>query len=174
MIHLILGGSRSGKSALAERLAAESGKEVHYIATATAEDTEMQARIERHRAQRPAHWALTEEPWALAQLIHSHHDPKQLLLVDCLTLWLSNHLLRPTPSDLHALQDDLCKALEQCSAEVILVSNEVGMGIVPMGAISRQFADHAGWLNQGVARVADRVTLVTAGLPLPLKGGSSL
>jgi len=129
----------------------------------------MQDRIERHKNQRPAHWALTEEAFDLASLITSHQDPQELLLVDCLTLWLSNHLLHPDKPDLHKNTESLCEALSQSKASIILVSNEVGMGIVPMGAISREFADHAGWLNQAVARVSDRVSFVAAGLPLTLK-----
>lgn len=171
MIHLILGGARSGKSSYAERLAAESGLAVRYLATAAAGDAEMQARIERHRQQRPAHWAVHEEPLRLSEAIRAHTDPGELLLVDCLTLWLSNQLLHPSEPDLERLREELCEALAACPGEVVLVSNEVGMGIVPMGELSRRFADHAGWLNQAVARVADRVTLVAAGLPLALKSG---
>ena len=169
MIHFVLGGARSGKSTLAEQLAADSGLRVRYVATATAGDGEMQDRIERHQAQRPAHWALVEEPLQLSKLIKAHSDAQELLLIDCLTLWLSNHLLHPNKLDLHKLREDLCETLEKSQCDIIIVSNEVGMGIVPMGAISREFADHAGWLNQAVARVADRVTFVAAGLPLTLK-----
>lgn len=169
MIHLVLGGARSGKSSYAETLAKESGKVVHYIATATAGDSEMHERIARHKAQRPHGWLLTEEPLALSEEIASHMQSDKLLLVDCLTLWLSNQLLHPSQPDLFDLQAALCRSLSHCATDVILVSNEVGMGIVPMGEISRRFTDHAGWLNQAVARVADRVTFVAAGLPLSLK-----
>lgn len=168
MIQLILGGARSGKSSLAELLASQGTQPVHYVATATAGDDEMQARIERHQAQRPAHWQLTEEPLALTNVIKQHHHGT--LLVDCLTLWLSNQLLLNPQPDLDTLRDELCEALQQCAAPIILVSNEVGLGVVPMGEISRQFVDHAGWLNQAVARVADRVILVTAGIPQVLTG----
>lgn len=168
MIHLVLGGARSGKSTFAEQLAADSGKAVRYIATATGDDAEMQDRIARHQTQRPSHWTLSEQPLALAQLI-AEQQGDELLLVDCLTLWLSNHLLHPEPEDLHQLQSELCEALQHCTADVVLVSNEVGQGIVPMGELSRRFVDHAGWLNQAVARVADHVTLISAGLPLSLK-----
>lgn len=171
MIHLVFGGARSGKSTFAEETAAASGRNVRYIATATAGDSEMQDRIERHQAQRPSHWALSEEPLHLSKLIREHDAAQEeLLLVDCLTLWLSNHLFHPDKPDLQCLREDLCEALEQSQSDIILVSNEVGMGIVPMGEISREFVDHSGWLNQAVARVADRVTFVAAGLPLNLKG----
>lgn len=175
MIHLIFGGARSGKSTFAEKTAAAFKKNVRYIATATAGDSEMQDRIERHQAQRPSHWALAEEPLHLSKFIREHAAAQEeLLLVDCLTLWLSNHLFHPNKSDLQYLREDLCETLEQAQSDIILVSNEVGMGIVPMGEISREFVDHSGWLNQAVARVADRVTFVAAGLPLDLKGSSAL
>jgi len=179
---LILGGARSGKSALAERMARESGKEVVYLATAHAGDGEMGARIAHHRARRPAHWATLEEPLALAALLRRECTPGRLLLVDCLTLWLTNLILcgeSPFPeagelilparfdAERQALLNLLDKGL---AGELILVSNEVGMGIVPLGALSRRFADEAGRLNQDVAARASRVILVAAGLPLVLKG----
>lgn len=170
MIQLILGGARSGKSSLAEHLAAASGKSVSYIATATAGDSEMACRIARHRQQRPAHWTVLEEPLALSEQLRALDNSTDILLVDCLTLWLSNHLLSSEPERLDTLRDDLCQTLQQLQCDVILVSNEVGMGIVPMGAINRQFVDQAGWLNQAVARCADRVVLVVAGCPMILKG----
>lgn len=170
MIQLILGGARSGKSSLAESLAEQLDKPVSYLATATAGDEEMQARIERHQQQRPSHWHLIEEQLALTECIRQHSASEGVLLVDCLTLWLSNQLFKTPAGDLDSLRDELCAALQCCNADVILVSNEVGLGVVPMGAVSRQFVDHAGWLNQAVARVADRVVLVSAGLPLLLKG----
>ncbi len=170
MIQLILGGARSGKSNFAEQLAAQATEKVCYIATATAEDSEMQARIARHRTQRPAHWQVREEPLELSRVIREPAHGAELLLVDCLTLWLSNQLLHPQQPSLERLREELCATLAQSSVPVILVSNEVGLGVVPLGEISRQFVDHAGWLNQAVARVADRVILISAGLPLVLKG----
>lgn len=170
MIHLVFGGARSGKSTFAEETATASGLNVRYIATATAGDGEMQDRIERHQTQRPSHWALVEEPLHLSKLIQEHSAAQELLLVDCLTLWLSNHLFHPDKPDLQCLRENLCEALERSQSDIILVSNEVGMGIVPRGEISREFVDHSGWLNQAIARVADRVTFVAAGLPLNLKG----
>lgn len=179
---LILGGARSGKSALAERLARESGKDVAYLATAHAGDGEMHARIAHHRARRPPHWATLEEPLALATLLRRECTAGRLLLVDCLTLWLTNLMLcgdEPLPEAgvllLPARFDDERAALLELldaglPGELILVSNEVGMGIVPLGALSRRFADEAGRLNQDVAARTGRVILVAAGLPLVLKG----
>lgn len=179
---LILGGARSGKSALAERLARESDKEVVYLATAHAGDGEMGARIAHHRARRPAHWATLEEPLALAALLRRECTAGRLVLVDCLTLWLTNLMLcgdEPLPEAGELLlparfDDERAALLELLDAglpgELILVSNEVGMGIVPLGALSRRFADEAGRLNHDVAARAGRVILVAAGLPLVLKG----
>ena len=179
---LILGGARSGKSALAERLARESGKDVAYLATAHAGDGEMHARIAHHRARRPAHWATLEEPLALAALLRRECTAGRLVLVDCLTLWLTNLMLCGAAPLAEAgelvlparFDDERAALLELLDAglpgELILVSNEVGMGIVPLGALSRRFADEAGRLNQDVAARTGRVILVAAGLPLVLKG----
>lgn len=179
---LIFGGARSGKSAYAERLAAESGKEVIYIATGSAGDSEMAARIEHHRKQRPAHWTTVEEGLALAETLHSWRAPQRVVLVDCLTLWLSNLLFSDgkqypeigaveLPERFHAERAALLAEVARADAgAVILVSNEVGMGIVPYGAISRAFTDEAGRLNQAIAAACDHVAFVAAGLPLTLKG----
>jgi adenosylcobinamide kinase/adenosylcobinamide-phosphate guanylyltransferase len=178
---LVLGGARSGKSAYAERLAIESGKEVVYIATAGAGDGEMAARIAQHRRQRPAAWCTVEEPLALADALGKCSGTGQLVLVDCLTLWLSNLMFSqdqdyPTvgpielPARFHLERARLLEALAQFTGELVLVSNEVGMGIVPFGAVSRCFADEAGRLNQAVAARCTRVVFVAAGLPLFLKG----
>jgi adenosylcobinamide kinase/adenosylcobinamide-phosphate guanylyltransferase len=179
---LILGGARSGKSALAERLAQESGREVTYIATSRAGDGEMSARIAHHRARRPAHWHTVEEALLLADTLRRTCTAGRLVLVDCLTLWLTNLMLDgaaavPEVGDFalpphfdqqrHALLDLLDAGLP---GELLLVSNEVGMGIVPMGALARRYADEAGRLHQAVAARAERVILVAAGLPLVLKG----
>jgi len=179
---LVFGGARSGKSAYAERLAAASGKEVVYIATATAGDAEMAARIAHHRAQRPAAWQTVEQPTALAAALAAWRAPERLVLVDCLTLWLSNLMFSDgkhypdvgaiaLPDCFHEERAALLAELEADRGDVLLVSNEVGMGIVPWGAVSRSYADEAGRLNQSVAAVCDRVVLVAAGLPLMLKGG---
>jgi adenosylcobinamide kinase/adenosylcobinamide-phosphate guanylyltransferase len=177
---LVLGGARSGKSAHAEMLAAQSGKEVVYLATAAAGDTEMARRIALHRAGRPAHWHTVEQPLALAATLATWRAPHRLVLVDCLTLWLSNLLFADgshypevgeiaLPASFHAERAALLEQLGQQGGEVVLVSNEVGMGIVPVGAVTRAFADEAGRLNQAVAAACDRVVLVAAGLPLVLK-----
>jgi adenosylcobinamide kinase/adenosylcobinamide-phosphate guanylyltransferase len=172
MRELILGGARSGKSALAERRAAESGLEVCYLATAEARDDEMDARIAHHRARRPGHWQTIEEPIALAAVLQREAREGRLLLIDCLTLWLSN-LLTSVPADEARFERErqaLLDTLSSLPGHIILVSNEVGMGIVPMGELSRRFCDEAGWLNQAVAEHCQRVTFVAAGLPLILKG----
>ncbi|MEW5943826.1 MAG: bifunctional adenosylcobinamide kinase/adenosylcobinamide-phosphate guanylyltransferase [Pseudomonadota bacterium] len=168
MKELILGGARSGKSALAETLALESGLAVTYIATATAGDAEMAERIAHHAARRPAAWAVVEEPIRLAAALQRAAQPDRCLLVDCLTLWLNNAI-----ADEELFQREraaLLQALPELAGRIILVSNEVGMGVVPLGEATRRFCDEAGRLHQELARLCDRVTLVAAGLPLLLKG----
>ena len=178
---LVLGGARSGKSAYAERLALESGKEVVYLATSRAGDAEMAARIAHHRERRPAHWQTVEEELALAASLRAHSAPNRIVLVDCLTLWLSNLLFCDgrewpevgavtLPERFHAERAALLELLADAPGDIVFVSNEVGMGIVPWGAVSRCFADEAGRLNQDVAARAERVVFVAAGLPLVLKG----
>lgn len=178
---LLLGGARSGKSALAERLARGSGKQVVYLATAHAGDGEMAARIEHHRARRPTEWETVEEATALADRLRELCAPGRIVLVDCLTLWLTNLMFAEGqvypelgPVTLPALfaqeRAALLDWLDNAEGEVIFVSNEVGMGIVPFGAVSRCFADEAGRLNQEVAARCERVLFVAAGLPLVLKG----
>lgn len=170
MITLVLGGARSGKSRLAERLADGSDRSVCYVATAEARDQEMQRRIAHHRERRPAHWLLEEEPLQLADCLRRQDGPGNLLLVDCLTLWLTNLLLSEDPSLFERERDALLGALPGLQSEVLLVSNEVGLGIVPMGELSRRFQDEAGWLNQRLAEISDRVIFTVAGLPHYLKG----
>jgi len=179
---LVLGGARSGKSALAERLARDSGKDVVYLATSRAGDSEMAERIAHHRARRPTVWRTVEEPTGLARTLRELCAPGRIVLVDCLTLWLSNlmfscHQDYPEvgPIDLAPLflaeRAALLDWLDQPSGgEVVFVSNEVGMGVVPYGAISRAFVDEAGRLHQDVAARCERVLFVAAGLPLALKG----
>ena len=181
MRELIFGGARSGKSLLAEKRAVESGLPVIYVATAQALDGEMQRRIAHHQARRPATWGLVESPLNLAASLQQHAAPGICLLVDCLTLWLSNLLFAGVAAQQAeagqgldcALFDGETRALIDClphlPGKIILVSNEVGCGIVPMNAVSRLFADEQGRLNQRVAAVCERVTLVAAGLPLELK-----
>lgn len=180
---LLLGGARSGKSGLAERIARESGKDVVYVATSYAGDAEMSARIEHHRARRPAGWKTVEEPTSLAATLRILCAPDRIVLVDCLTLWLTNLMFSTQrefpdvgPVDLPPLfVDERAALLDWLDAtpagDVVFVSNETGMGIVPYGAVSRAFVDEAGRLNQDVAARCDRVLFVAAGLPLVLKGG---
>jgi adenosylcobinamide kinase/adenosylcobinamide-phosphate guanylyltransferase len=179
---LVFGGARSGKSAFAESLSLASGKEVVYVATSRAGDAEMAERIAHHRGRRPAGWSTVEEELALARVLHEQCAPHRLVLVDCLTLWLSNLMFCDgraypevgaveLPERFHAERAALLAALEQgLPGEVVFVSNEVGMGIVPCGAISRTYVDEAGRLNQAIAARAARVVFVAAGLPLVLKG----
>jgi adenosylcobinamide kinase/adenosylcobinamide-phosphate guanylyltransferase len=183
MRELIFGGARSGKSALAERRASESGLRVIYVATAQALDEEMRRRIAHHQARRPASWGLVEAPLELAATLRRQAAAEVCLLVDCLTLWLSNLLFAGEAArqaeagqavDDRLLRDEtqaLIDVLPQLSGRIILVSNEVGWGIVPMAPVSRLFADEQGRLNQRVAAVCERVTLVAGGLPLRLKPG---
>ncbi|BDU23109.1 bifunctional adenosylcobinamide kinase/adenosylcobinamide-phosphate guanylyltransferase [Dyella sp. GSA-30] len=167
---LILGGARSGKSALAERLAIASGREVVYVATGQAGDGEMAARIAHHRAQRPAHWLTIEEPVKLADKLGDHAREDRCLLVDCLTLWLTNLLCDPDPGCFERERAALLERLPRMPGELLLVSNEVGLGIVPMGELSRRFVDEAGRLHQAIAALCPRVLFAAAGLPLVLKG----
>lgn len=169
MKELILGGSRSGKSSLAEQRASESGLAVTYIASATAGDEEMAARIAQHRARRPASWGIVEEPLHLAQVLREHAAPERCLLVDCLTLWLTNLLCAHDETLFQQERAAFLDTLPTLPGQLILVSNEVGMGIVPVGELTRRFSDEAGWLNQETARICERVTLMVAGLPYPLK-----
>jgi adenosylcobinamide kinase / adenosylcobinamide-phosphate guanylyltransferase len=167
---LILGGARSGKSALAESLARDSALAVTYIATATAGDEEMRARIVHHRSRRPADWALAEEPVRLASVLQIHAAPNACLIVDCLTLWLNNLLAAEDESLFSSERAALLETLPGLPGRILLVSNEVGMGIVPLGELSRKFCDEAGRLHQDLARICGRVVFVAAGLPLVLKG----
>ncbi len=169
---LILGGARSGKSALAERLAEASGLQVVYVATAAAEDGEMEQRIACHRQRRPAVWQTLEAPLRLAEVLAAESAPGRCLLVDCLTLWLSNLLLLEEGARLETERDELLRVVPQLPGRLILVSNEVGMGIVPMGELSRRFQDESGWLHQSLAVCCDRVVMMVAGLPQVLKGES--
>jgi adenosylcobinamide kinase/adenosylcobinamide-phosphate guanylyltransferase len=170
MHELILGGARSGKSRLAERLAGESGLAVTYIATSQALDGEMDARIRQHRARRPAHWDLVEEPLELARVLREQAAAERCLLVDCLTLWLSNLLMLEDEARLDAERDALLACLGDLPGRVILVSNETGLGVVPLGELSRRYVDAAGWLHQALAAQCQRVVFSVAGLPMVLKG----
>ncbi len=174
---LILGGARSGKSAYAEKLADRmrelSGLDVTYIATAQVYDDEFAARIQHHKDRRPPHWALAEEPHYLARTLQANAAAQRCLIVDCLTLWLAQWICKdcnpPAESSWQAERAALLELLPSLPGQIILVSNEVGMGIVPLGEINRRFQDEQGRLNQAVAAVSDEVLFVAAGLPLKLK-----
>jgi len=170
MLELILGGARSGKSRFAERLAAESGLAVTYIATSQALDGEMSARIAHHRQRRPVHWSLVEEPLQLARVLREQAAPQRCLLVDCLTLWLTNLLMLDDAARLAEARDALLECLPELPGRIILVSNETGLGVVPLGELTRRYVDEAGWLHQAVADRTQRVTFMVAGLPMTLKG----
>ncbi|WLI46041.1 bifunctional adenosylcobinamide kinase/adenosylcobinamide-phosphate guanylyltransferase [Pseudomonas beijingensis] len=170
MLQLILGGARSGKSRLAEKLAADTGLPVTYIATSQPLDGEMNQRIAQHRARRPAEWTLVEEPLALARVLRENATHGQCLLVDCLTLWLTNLLMLDDTEQLNAEREALLDSLAVLPGEIIFVSNETGMGVVPLGELTRRYVDEAGWLHQALAERCQRVVLTVAGLPLTLKG----
>lgn len=165
---LVLGGARSGKSAFAERLVAKTGLSRHYIATGRAFDDEMRARIARHREDRGDGWQTHEEPLALATRIRDVARADRAVLVDCLTLWVTNLMLEGR--DITAEFSSLLEAIRQVPGRIVLVSNEVGLGIVPDNRMAREFRDHAGRLHQQVAALVPEVYFVAAGLPLKMKG----
>ena len=164
---LVLGGARSGKSRHAERLALGSGLAPVYVATAQALDAEMAARIARHRARRGASWRTVEEPLDLVGALRRECADGRAVLVDCLTLWLTNLMVAKRP--VRAELAGLVELLPTLPGALVLVSNEVGLGIVPSDAMARVFIDHAGWLHQRIAELADLVVFMAAGLPLQLK-----
>ena len=172
MHQLILGGARSGKSRLAEKLASNSALEVIYIATSQPLDGEMNARVAHHRERRPAEWGLIEEPLELARVLRENANAERCLLVDCLTLWLTNLLMLDDPARLAQEREALLECLATLPGEVLLVSNETGMGVVPLGELTRRYVDEAGWLHQALAERCQRVVLTVAGLPLTLKGSA--
>jgi adenosylcobinamide kinase/adenosylcobinamide-phosphate guanylyltransferase len=167
-VTFILGGARSGKSRHAETLVTGAAGAGTYIATAEPGDAEMAARIAEHRSRRGTFWQTVEAPLDLAPAILAHADPARPILVDCLTLWLSNLMGagRIVPHE----AETLCAALRDAAGPIVLVANEVGLGLVPETPLGRAFRDEAGRLNQAIAAVADRVIFVAAGLPLLLKG----
>lgn len=164
---LVLGGARSGKSRFAEQLARESGLVRVYLATATAGDDEMRARIAHHRAQRGEDWRTVEEPLALVDVLTREAGEGRVVLVDCLTLWLSN--LMHASRDVEAETKALAEWLRDTRHPVLLVSNEVGLGLVPETPLGRDFRDAQGRLNQAIAAAVPNVAFVAAGLPLWLK-----
>ncbi|MCF5668574.1 bifunctional adenosylcobinamide kinase/adenosylcobinamide-phosphate guanylyltransferase [Pseudomonas marginalis] len=170
MLQLILGGARSGKSRLAERLANDSALPVIYIATSQPLDGEMNARVALHRQRRPDDWGLIEEPVELARVLRENAAVGQCLLVDCLTLWLTNLLMLEDVERLALEREQLLETLASLPGEIIFVSNETGLGVVPLGELTRRYVDEAGWLHQALAERCQRVVLTVAGLPLTLKG----
>ena len=167
-VTLVLGGARSGKSAFAEALAHDARERCVYVATAERMDDEMAARIEAHRARRGTRWRTVEATIDLAEAIRRESTPRACLLVDCLTVWLGNLVHRG--HDVDAAREALLESLAAAPGSVVLVANEVGLGIVPDNAMARAFRDHAGRLNQAVAAVAGRVYFVAAGIPMTMKG----
>jgi adenosylcobinamide kinase/adenosylcobinamide-phosphate guanylyltransferase len=167
---LVLGGARSGKSRHAERLVLESGLAPVHVATAEALDEEMAARIAEHRRRRGARWRTLEEPLDLVPALQGECRPGRAVLVDCLTLWLTNLMVEGRP--VRAEMEGFLAALPRLEGTLVLVSNEVGLGIVPTDAMARAFIDHAGWLHQRIAEQADVVVLMAAGLPVHLKSPS--
>ena len=175
---LILGGQKSGKSRRAELLARQwvqqsPAHRAVMIATAQPWDDEMRLRIARHqqeRAERVPGMTTVEEPLALAEAIARHSTPATLVVVDCLTLWLTNLLVLDDPQRLQHERDALLQVLGELPGRIILVSNETGLGVVPLGELTRRYVDEAGWLHQAVAAACDRVIFTVAGLPMILKG----
>jgi len=167
--YLILGGARSGKSHYAEKLALESGKEIVYIATTIIMDDEIAQRVSRHKKDRPAEWITVEEPLGLAKSLEKWASPERVVLIDCLTMWLTNLLSDTDKSLLNNERDQLLTCLPNIPGTLIFVSNEVSMGVIPMGELTRQFVDEAGLLHQRLAECVDSVTLMVAGLPHHLK-----
>ncbi|TAN45182.1 MAG: bifunctional adenosylcobinamide kinase/adenosylcobinamide-phosphate guanylyltransferase [Nitrospirae bacterium] len=166
-ITFIIGGARSGKSSLALKKASDKQGKKAYIATAQAFDDEMKARIEKHKKERSAEWDCFEEPLELARLLSGLQGKYEVLLIDCLTLWLSNIML--AEKSIEDEIDSLIVSLNGIDSSLFLVSNEVGLGIVPDNPLGRRFRDLAGTLNQRVAAAADDVYLVAAGIPVKIK-----
>jgi adenosylcobinamide kinase/adenosylcobinamide-phosphate guanylyltransferase len=171
MIRFIIGGARSGKSSYAENLAKHNDSGVIYVATAQAYDDEMHGRIEQHKQQRPGEWLTFEEPLEISKVIQDESHSKNCLLIDCLTLWLTNLLC--ADKNIADYKQQLINALNNAKGDIILVSNETGMGVVPMGELTRRYCDEAGWLHQEVAALADQVVLMVAGIPVVIKPMSS-
>ncbi|RBP83226.1 bifunctional adenosylcobinamide kinase/adenosylcobinamide-phosphate guanylyltransferase [Marinomonas rhizomae] len=169
MKHLVLGGVRSGKSAFAQEQVAACGKPVCYVATSQVWDADMADRVRLHKDNRPKEWRLIEEPVSLASVLHSLNSPDQAVIVECFTLWMTNLLGLENEVRLEEEKQALLMAIEVFEGDLVLVSSEVGLGIMPMNALARRFGDEAGAMNQALAELTDRVTFVAAGLPLPLK-----
>lgn len=170
MKELILGGVRSGKSRLAEQRANDSGLDVVYVATAEVRDEEMRRRVAEHQARRPGDWRSVEAGRNLAAVLRREAQARRCVLVDCLTLWLTQLLCAADETLLRREVDALLEVLPTLPGHIIMVGNETNMGVVPMGELSRRYCDEAGRLHQAVAQCCERVTLTVAGLPLNLKG----
>jgi adenosylcobinamide kinase / adenosylcobinamide-phosphate guanylyltransferase len=166
---LVLGGVRSGKSRYAETLARAHGGPVTVIATATADDDEIRVRIAAHRARRPAEWTVVEEPICLADALRAAASPSGIVVIECLTLWLTNLLLSARRASFEPQRNALLDSLASLTGDQVFVSNEVGQGVIPANALARTFADEAGQLHQRLAVRCERVVLLAAGLPLILK-----
>jgi adenosylcobinamide kinase/adenosylcobinamide-phosphate guanylyltransferase len=170
---LILGGARSGKSAYAEKQAEFSGFPVTYIATAQVWDEEMATRVRRHQERRPGHWCLVEEPFHLAEALRARAASGHCVIVDCMTLWLAQWICpeckAPADGNWESERAAVLELIPTLPGKIILVSNEVGMGIVPLGEINRRFQDEQGRLNQALAAACDNAVFIAAGLPLTLK-----
>ncbi len=170
MRELILGGTRSGKSRYAEQVALDRRDALLYLATATAEDSEMKKRIAHHQQRRSHEWELIEESIQLSSVLQQEARDGRTILVECLTLWLTNLLLQQDETVLDREVNLLIKTLPELPGTTLLVGNETGMGVVPMDPLTRRYCDEAGKLHQRLAAICDRVTLVVAGLPQKLKG----
>ena len=167
---LVLGGCRSGKSSHALQLAEGMGQRRVFVATCVPHDDEMQARVARHRKERSDSWTTLEIPVDLADAITAHGPAADVMLVDCLTLWLSNLLMQTQDvKQIRRRIDGLAEAVKSAACAVILVSNEVGAGIVPENRLARLYRDLAGWTNQDVAAACDRVVWTVAGIPVTIK-----
>ena len=166
MLELVIGGARSGKSAYAEQCANDSQREVLYIATATADDHEMQQRIWHHKRNRPSHWHTIEEPIHLSKAVSA--KPDMFVIVDCLTLWMTNILALDT-QDYEKEMTLFFEAIENITTPIIFVTNEIGMGVVPLGEETRRFVDETGRLHQRLARLCHRVTQMIVGIENRIK-----
>ncbi|REG79520.1 bifunctional adenosylcobinamide kinase/adenosylcobinamide-phosphate guanylyltransferase [Marinomonas pollencensis] len=169
MKHLVLGGVRSGKSAFAEKQVLATGLAVHYIATSQVWDEEMASRVAKHQQGRPAEWQLIEEPLALADTLARLNDKENVLIIECVSLWISNLLCLEDEARLVAETNAFLKAVDAFQGSLVIVSSEVGLGIMPINKLARRFGDEIGTMNQKLANLTERVTFVAAGLPMPLK-----
>jgi adenosylcobinamide kinase/adenosylcobinamide-phosphate guanylyltransferase len=169
-VTLVLGGARSGKSRYAQQLAAQS-QCVVFVATAKASDDEMHAKIERHKEDRPKDWLTVEEPLELPKVLAEHEDSCDVIVIDCLTIFVANLMeAEGENSAINRRIEALCEALQAVRCNIVMVSNEVGSGVHPVSALGRAYQDLLGEINQKMARIADDVVLMVAGLPLALKG----